>query len=139
MDGRLLMLRLPCMLSQDHSRSTDAAWHSFSHPDIELSLLTPGFMHNHARLNGLWGYGTYYSTTPSLALTYEHNVSSTDEGMQNGSHSFGSTKDLKQMIAVDVLTGKAKQLAQDKTLRMPPMLEDGSIGRYAKLDLVTRM
>jgi len=101
-----------------------------SHPDIELFLLTPGFMHNHARLNGLWGYGTYYSTTPSLALTYEHNVSSTDEGVQNGSHSFGSTKNLKQMVAVDVLTGKAKQLAQDKTLRMPPMLEDGSIGRY---------
>ena len=118
------------MLSYDQSSSTDAAWHSFSHPNIELSLLTPGFMHNHARLNGLWGYGTYYSTTPSLALTYEHNVSSTDEGVQNGSHSFGSTKDLKQMIAVDVLTGKAKQLAQDKTLRMPPMLEDGSIGRY---------
>ena len=106
---------------------------------MELSLLTPGFMHNHARLDGLWGYGTYYSTTPRLALTYEHNVSSTDEGMQNGSHSFGSTKALTQMIAVDVLTGKGKQLAQDKTLRMPPMLEDGSVGRYGNWDSVRRM
>lgn len=105
-------------------------WHGTSKADPwDIYAAEFGFMHNHARLNGLWGYGTYYSTTPSLALTYEHNVSSTDEGMQNGSHSFGSTKDLKQMIAVDVLTGKAKQLAQDKTLRMPPMLEDGSIGR----------
>ncbi|KAA6427151.1 MAG: RNase III inhibitor [Trebouxia sp. A1-2] len=105
-------------------------WHGTSKADPwDIYAAEFGFMHNHARLNGLWGYGTYYSTTPSLALTYEHNVSSTNEGMQNGSHSFGSTKDLKQMIAVDVLTGKAKHLAQDKTLRMPPMLEDGSIGR----------
>ncbi len=127
------------MLSQDQSTSTNATRHFCSHPDIEVSLLTPGFMHNHARLNGLWGYGTYYSTTPSLALTYEHNVSSTDEGLQNGSHSFSTTKNMKQMIAVDVLTGKAKQLFQDKTLRMPPMLEDGSIGRYDNWDSVRRL
>ncbi|DBA92767.1 hypothetical protein WJX77_000576 [Trebouxia sp. C0004] len=109
-------------------------WHGTSKADPwDICAAEFGFMHNHARLNGLWGYGTYYSTTPSLALSYEHNVSSTDEGMQNGSHSFGSTKDLKQLIAVDVLTGNAKQLAQDKTLRMPPMLEDGSIGRRMRV------
>ena len=92
-------------------------------------LVLAGFMHNHARLNGLWGYGTYYSTTPRLALDYEHSVSSTDEGMQNHSHSFASPEGLRQMLAVDVLTGKAKQLAQDKTLCIPPMLEDGSVGK----------
>ncbi len=88
-----------------------------------------GFMHNHARVNSYWGYGTYYSTAPRLTLHYQHSVSSADEGVQNGSHAFTSTDGLKQLLAVDVLTGKAKQLAQDTSLCIPPVLEDASVGR----------
>ena len=69
-----------------------------------------------------WGFGTYYSTSPSLALDDSHAINSTDEAIRNGSHSFASIQGLKQILAVDVLTGKASQAAQDKTLRMPPLL-----------------
>ena len=65
-------------------------------------------------------------------MDYSHRVSQSDEGVLNGSHplgSFSSTDGLRQMLAVDVLTGKAKDLAQDKTLRMPPLIEDKSLGR----------
>ena len=82
-----------------------------------------GFMSNHAKLDGLWGCGTYYSTLPRLAMEYQHSVGSADKGMQNGLHSFDTHEGLKQMLAVDVLTGKAKELAQDKSLRIAPELE----------------
>ena len=64
-------------------------------------------------------------------MDYAHKVSSNDEGVQNGSHAFVSAAGLQQLLAVDVLTGKAKELAQNKTLRMPPLLEDASLGRCA--------
>ncbi|KAL0030306.1 hypothetical protein WJX77_008790 [Trebouxia sp. C0004] len=78
-----------------------------------------GFMHNHARVNSYWGYGTYYSSAPRLTLHCQHRVSSADEGVQSGSHVFTSTNGRKQLLAVDVLTGKAKQLAQDTSLCIP--------------------
>ena len=77
-------------------------------------------MSNHAKLDGLWGCGTYYSTLPRLAMDYQHSMAPADKGMQNGLHSFDSCAGLKQMLAVDVLTGKAKELAQDKSLRIAP-------------------
>ena len=77
----------------------------------------------------LWGHGTYYSSRPKLGIDYAHKVSSSDEGIQNGSNSFASTDGLQQLLAVDVLTGKAKALAQDTRLRMPPVLEDATVGR----------
>ncbi|KAL0045904.1 hypothetical protein WJX82_008017 [Trebouxia sp. C0006] len=36
---------------------------------------------------------------------------------------------LRQVLAVDVLTGKAKQMLPDKNLRQPPEVEDQSILR----------
>ena len=77
-------------------------------------------MSNHAKLDGLWGCGTYYSTLPRLAMDYQHSMAPADKGMQNGLHSFDSCAGLKQMLAIDVLTGKAKELAQDKSLRIAP-------------------
>lgn len=62
-------------------------------------------------------------------MGYAHTVVSTDEGLKNGSHASASLDGLKQVLAVEVLTGKAKALAQDTKLRMPPLLEDDSIGR----------
>lgn len=42
----------------------------------------------------------------------------------------GCSTGLHQVLAVDVLTGKAKEMKGDKTMRMPPLLEDASIGKY---------
>lgn len=36
--------------------------------------------------------------------------------------------DLKQIMAVDVLTGKSKLLVADNTICTPPKIEDESIG-----------
>ena len=80
-------------------------------------------MSNHAKLDGLWGCGTYYSTLPRLAMDYQHSVATADKGMLGNLHSFDTCEGLKQMLAVDVLTGKAKELAQDKDLRIAPEIE----------------
>lgn len=37
---------------------------------------------------------------------------------------------LSQMLVVDVLTGKAKEMQADSSLRNPPKIEDESIGAY---------
>ena len=44
---------------------------------------------------------------------------------------FKLTAGLRQVLAVDVLTGKAKQMLPDKNLRQPPEVEDQSILRYS--------
>lgn len=36
---------------------------------------------------------------------------------------------LKQILAVDVLTGKAKEMKADSSMRNPPKIEDESIGK----------
>lgn len=41
---------------------------------------------------------------------------------------------LKQVLAVDVLTGKSKHLTQDNALRMPPKIEDTRLAEYGLLD-----
>ena len=43
---------------------------------------------------------------------------------------FKLTAGLRQILAVDVLTGKAKQMLPDKHLRQPPEVEDQSVLRY---------
>ena len=103
--------------------------------DLDCHHLHAGFEHNHARADGpaLWGRGTYYSTCPQLCMDYAHKMTPQDEGIRNGSHplaSFGgSTKDISQILAVDVLTGKSKQMAPNKQISMPPYIEDLSLGR----------
>ena len=91
--------------------------------DVSSRAMAAGFMSHHAKLDGLWGCGTYYSTLPRLAMDYQHSVGSADMGMRNGLHSFDSCEGLKQMLAVDVLTGKAKELAEDRSLRIAPEIE----------------
>lgn len=56
-------------------------------------------------------------------MDYQHSVAAADNGMHNGLHSCDTCQGLKQMLAVDVLTGKAKELAQDKSLRIAPEIE----------------
>lgn len=41
---------------------------------------------------------------------------------------------LKQVLAVDVLTGKSKHLTQDNALRMPPKIEDTRLAEYVFLN-----
>lgn len=41
---------------------------------------------------------------------------------------------LRQVLAVDVLTGKSKEMMPDTTLRIPPEVEDNSSDRYAPSD-----
>ena len=41
---------------------------------------------------------------------------------------------LKQVLAVDVLTGKSKHLSQDNALRIPPKIEDTRLAEYVLLD-----
>ena len=90
-----------------------------------------GFQHNHARRDGpaLWGHGTYYATRPTLAMSYAHKLTRSDEGITNNLHPFTRLTGLRQILAVDVLVGKAKSLAQDNSLQMPPCLEDESVGK----------
>lgn len=49
--------------------------------------------------------------------------------LANVSHIAG----LRQILAVDVLTGKAKQMLPDKSLRQPPEVEDQSVLRAVGL------
>ena len=41
---------------------------------------------------------------------------------------------LRQVLAVDVLTGKSKEMMPDATLRIPPEVEDSSSDRYVPSD-----
>lgn len=41
---------------------------------------------------------------------------------------------LKQVLAVDVLTGKSKHLSQTPALRMPPKIEDTRLAEYVPLN-----
>ena len=101
-------------------------WVLFQH-----AVVAAGFQHNHARADGpaLWGHGTYYATRPGLAMSYAHSLASSDEGITNNLHPFASLAGLEQILAVDVLVGKTKELAQDTTLRMAPLLEDETVGK----------
>lgn len=47
------------------------------------SLPAAGFTFNFARKEGIWGSGTYYSTQPVLAMSYEHPVQSSDSAFNS--------------------------------------------------------
>lgn len=91
--------------------------------------LPPGFTQNFASLSGSWGVGTYYSTKPRLALGFGHTLQTGDLAFSTHLADIGFTKrqGLKQVLAVDVLTGKSKSLPQNQTLRMPPKIEDPGV------------
>ena len=42
-----------------------------------------GFTFNFARKEGIWGSGTYYSTQPALAMSFEHPVQSNDSAFKS--------------------------------------------------------
>ena len=91
-----------------------------------------GFTQNFASLTGAWGVGTYYATKPRLALQFGYTLQAGDLAFSTNlaglSHS--QRQGLKQVLAVDVLTGKSKHLGQNRSLRMPPKLEDAQVGQY---------
>ena len=91
-----------------------------------------GFTQNFASLTGAWGVGTYYATQPRLALQFGYTLQAGDLAFSThlAGLSHSERQGLKQVLAVDVLTGKSKPLAQDRSLRMPPKLEDARVGKY---------
>lgn len=91
--------------------------------------LPPGFTQNFASLLGSWGVGMYYSTKPGLALGFGHPLQTGDLAFSTHLAGVGFTQrqGLKQVLAVDVLTGKSKSLHQDPKLRMPPKIEDPGV------------
>ena len=91
-----------------------------------------GFTQNFASLTGAWGVGTYFSTKPQLATQFGHTLQAGDLAFSThpASVSYRDRHGLKQVLAVDVLTGKSKHMAQNRSLRMPPRLEDASVGQY---------
>ena len=50
--------------------------------------------------------------------------------------SINSLAGLRQIMAVDVLTGNAKEMAPDRCMRNPPLIEDAPILRYIPIHAV---
>ncbi len=91
-----------------------------------------GFTQNFASLTGAWGVGTYYATKSRLALQFGYTLQAGDLAFSTNLSglSYSQRQGLKQVLAVDVLTGKSKHMSQDRSLRMPPKLEDAQVGKY---------
>ena len=51
---------------------------SIPNQHAEWTILGAGFTFNFARKEGVWGSGTYYSSQPALAISYEHPVQGND-------------------------------------------------------------
>lgn len=66
---------------------------------------------------------------PSTSL---HAVSRSVSVVKQGKHTLHMTSywpaGVKQVMAVDVLTGKSRRVHHDHTIRSPPKIEDESIG-----------
>ncbi len=97
-----------------------------------------GFTQNFASLTGAWGVGTYYATKPRLALQFGYTLQAGDVAFSTNLAGlrYGQRQGLKQVLAVDVLTGMSKHLGQDRSLRMPPKLEDARVGQYVLVTFV---
>ncbi len=69
------------------------------------------------------GAGTYCSTKVELAKSYRYRVpaSSAAQYTPEGPNL------VYQVLVTDVLTGKAKMLSPNKTIKMPPKIEDASL------------
>ena len=89
-------------------------------------------------MTGAWGVGTYYATKPRLALHFGYTLQAGDLAFSTSlaGFSYSQRQGLKQVLAVDVLTGKSKHLGQDRSLRMPPKLEDARVGQYVLFSLL---
>jgi len=73
-----------------------------------------------ADASGMWGRGTYFSTKVKLAKTYRYQVPTSSADV---------SKPVYQILVADVLTGKAKMLPPDNSIKMPPEIEDASLTR----------
>ncbi|DBB05040.1 TPA: hypothetical protein ACH3X3_010308 [Trebouxia sp. C0006] len=107
-------------------------WHGTSHTEpYKIYGAELGFTQNFASLTGAWGVGTYYATKPRLALHFGYTLQAGDLAFSTSlaGFSYSQRQGLKQVLAVDVLTGKSKHLGQDRSLRMPPKLEDARVGQ----------
>lgn len=74
---------------------------------------------------GMWGRGTYFSTTFSFASTYSYapTGSAADKYKPDGS------RHVRQVLVADVLTGKHKMLPSNDQLTGPPEIEDPDTAR----------
>ncbi|KAL3158168.1 hypothetical protein ABBQ32_011758 [Trebouxia sp. C0010 RCD-2024] len=105
-------------------------WHGTSATEPHKVYATEqGFTFNFARTEGVWGSGTYYSCQAPLATRFEHKVQRQDPISTNYSAGVPNSKGSRQILAVDVLTGKAKEMQPDSSMRNAPKIEDESIGR----------
>ena len=95
-----------------------------------------GFTPNFASLTGAWGVGIYYSSKPQLAMHFGHSLKHSDLALSTHLAGLGRSErhGLKQVLAVDVLTGKSKHLSKDSSLCMPPKIEDTCLAEYGSLN-----
>lgn len=101
------------------------------------SQMSPaGFTPNFASLTGAWGVGIYYSSKPQLAMQFGHSLKHSDLAFNAHLAGLGRSErqGLKQVLAVDVLTGKSTHLSQNRALRMPPKIEDTRLAEYVPLN-----
>ena len=113
--------------------------HAFmsTHVYARYSHMSPaGFTPNFASLTGAWGVGIYYSSKPQLAMQFGHSLKHSDLAFNAHLAGLGRSErqGLKQVLAVDVLTGKSKHLSQNRALRMPPKIEDTRLAEYVLLN-----
>ena len=88
-----------------------------------------GFSMLHSAATGMWGHGTYFSTTPALAKHYAYKLPASAAKEYHPSDAKAS---VIQLIVADVLTGKSKMMDRNNSLRMPPELEDASLVRLVQ-------
>ncbi|KAL3136737.1 hypothetical protein ABBQ38_005454 [Trebouxia sp. C0009 RCD-2024] len=105
-------------------------WHGTSATEPHKVYATEqGFTFNFARTEGIWGSGTYYSCQAPLATRFAHTLQHQDLAFTNYSAGVPNSKGLRQILAVDVLTGKSKEMQADSSMRNAPKIEDESVGR----------
>lgn len=74
---------------------------------------------------GMWGQGTYFSTTFSFASTYHHALT----GSVAAEYKPDGSGHVCQVLVADVLTGYYKMLPSNERLKGPPEIENPDIAR----------
>lgn len=107
-------------LSEKHNIPVDKVETKFLYHGTRLS--NPNMIYNgeegfdmNFSSSGMWGIALYFAVNASYSNGYAFNVP------QGG---------LKQMFIANVIVGKAKELASDPKLRMPPLIEGKDNVRY---------
>ncbi|KAL3130378.1 poly ADP-ribose polymerase [Trebouxia sp. C0009 RCD-2024] len=105
---------------------TTRLWHGTRTTDPSVIYDSEeGFSALFGSVMGMWGRGTYFSTTFSFASTYSYapTGSAADKYKPDGS------RHVRQVLVADVLTGKHKMLPSNDQLTGPPEIEDPDTAR----------